>query len=271
MKNSNVMIRFVIVCLLLAMGVVSVRFSAFLFGAELNKIPTPLPHELKLVARDMGTNPKFSALGHDEIMSADMLERLGTNLYLIRAYTRMTTDGKPSDDLVNLNINYYQMGDATPHVPDICWAASGLTMETDELITVHDVPHKDGSISDVPMRLLSFMPAQKPGTGNSAGEQSTGDRLLTVGYTFQVNGEYVGNVAQVKKMFWRRDSKYGYHCKIELTYNPGKPCSRAKARPVIEAYLRAALPGIEECLPDWKKLNAPAGVNKATTAVSAVH
>jgi hypothetical protein len=177
---------------------------------------------------------------------------------LLREYTRLDTGGKPTD-VVALNVNYYPKGTATPHVPDICWVGNGLEKVYDEAITVRDVPHKDGTRSAIPMRLLSFRPPRQPNSllpdlpGQDRADQ---ERLFTVAYTLQVNGRYVGNRAQVAKLFWRTDSRYCYHTKIEITYSPNVPCARNNARPVIEEFLRAALPQIEECLPDWQKLNA---------------
>jgi hypothetical protein len=261
----NTMARFSIACGLLALGAVAVLLSPYLLGAELDKDPAPLSHDLVLLDKELGVNPKFVAEGHDDIMQPDVLDALGTKLYLLRNYQKIGPNNIPTDDVVALNINYYEKGTATPHVPDICWVGSGLSNWKDEQITVHNVPHKDGTVSDIPMHFLSFVPKQTnqatvPGMEDTTVDQ---DRLLSVAYTFQVNGQYVGNRAQVARLFWRRDSRYCYHCKIEITYK--RECARETALPVIEDFLRASLPKIEECLPDWKRLNSPSG---AATAAS---
>jgi hypothetical protein len=265
MKTMSTMARFSIVCGLLGLGAVAVFLSPYLLGAELDKDPAPLSHDLILLNKELGSNPKFVAQGSDDIMQPDILDALGTKLYLLRNYAKVGANNKPSDDLVALNINYYEKGTATPHVPDICWVGSGLTNWKDEQIVVHNVPHKDGTITDIPMHFLSFVPKESsratvPGLEDN-GDQ---DHLLSVAYTFQVNGQYVGNKAQVARLFWRRDSRYCYHCKIEITYK--RVCSREKAQPVIEDFLRASLPKIEECLPDWNKLNSS---SEATAVVPA--
>jgi len=262
---SGMKVKLGIVILLLVGGAVALQFSALLLGSEVDKAPAPLAHDLLLLGKQLGDQPRFMALGHDRAMEPDVLAGLGTNLYLLRDYTKLAADKTSTNDVVSLNINYYERGTATPHVPDICWAGNGLTKVYDTEILVPNVPHKDGTRSTVPMRLLSFAPRKAEGMIPGLEEKADQSRLLTVGYTFQVNGQYVGNRAQVVKLFWRRDSRFGYHCKIEITYRAYVPPEQA--RPVIEDFLRASLPQIEECLPDWQKLNAPTG---GTTAAGVV-
>jgi hypothetical protein len=50
--------------------------------------------------------------------------------------------------------------------------------------------------------------------------------------------------------------RYAYYSKIELMMQMNKPDESAK---VMNDFLASALPQVERCLPDWKKITASQG------------
>jgi hypothetical protein len=75
-----------------------------------------------------------------------------------------------------------------------------------------------------------------------------------VAYFFQVNGAYECDpIRGVRIRLQDLRERHGYYAKIELM-NQVKDESAAKA--AMTDFLSAALPDIERCLPDWKKVKA---------------
>ena len=239
--------------LILLGGVTALLAVQRSFHVVLQKQPTPLQKPLYTLPTRL---PPFLVRPGwvDQKLPPEEVQALGTRDYLLRKYwySRAAPDAPAA--ILAVNINYYPTSFATPHVPNVCWAGLGRKRIYDSLITVPRVPHANGSISAIPMRFLSFAVA----TGGSAilpllHNSSHGGRFINTAYTFQVDGRYVADPQQVSALFWRKRSRFGYDAKIEVDILG--PSRRAVARRRITAFLRAALPAIEKCLPDWRKLN----------------
>jgi hypothetical protein len=260
-NNKNLILAGITAAAILGAGLVSLEWAQAQMGMVLQKTPTPLQAPLPSLPRTLGVFkvPPGSA---DERLSAETLAVLGTHDYLIRKYedTAMPPDSPAS--LVQINLNFYPTDFATPHVPNVCWVGAGLQRVKDNLITIKNVPHADGKVTDLPMRFLAFAKPNGAGSGMPLmfSHQSGGEYINTA-YTFQVDGKYAPNTQQVSAMFWHARSKYGYDCKIEVDVLG--PSTRAEARKTISAFIRAALPAIERILPNWKKLNAPSAQGAA--------
>ena len=260
-NNKNLILAGITAASILGAGLVSLEWAQAQMGMVLQKTPTPLQAPLPSLPRTLGVFkvPPGSA---DERLSAETLAVLGTHDYLIRKYedTAMPPDSPAS--LVQINLNFYPTDFATPHVPNVCWVGAGLQRVKDNLITIKNVPHADGKVTDLPMRFLAFAKPNGAGSGMPLmfSHQSGGEYINTA-YTFQVDGKYAPNTQQVSAMFWHARSKYGYDCKIEVDVLG--PSTRAEARKTISAFIRAALPAIERILPNWKKLNAPSAQGAA--------
>jgi hypothetical protein len=239
--------------LIMAFGTVALYATSYLMGWVLQKTPTPLPNPQGLAAltKRIGF---YRAIGNDRYLEPHMVQALGAKSYLLRDYG---DDTKRSDDpgsILAMNLNYYDTGSASPHVPDICWVGSGRVKIRDEQMIVKGVPHLKGEPTDLPMRLLSFAPqAGDPGYAATSAGVDDPNVFLNVAYVFQVDGKYVARREEVLKEFWHLDSPYGYHTKIELTVM--QVCRPEQAQKAIEDFMRAGLPEIEKCLPDWNELN----------------
>lgn len=236
-------------------GLISLAWAQWKMKIVLQKTPTPLQAPLPSLPRTLGVF-KVPAGYADERLSAETMAVLGTHDYLIRQYEDTAMPPGSPGSLVQINLNYYPTDFATPHVPNVCWVGSGLKRVKDRLINIKDVPHADGKVSSLPMRFLAFAKPNGAGSGMPLlFNHQTGGQYINTAYTFQVDGRYAPNTQQVSALFWQAKSKYGYDCKIEVDVL--RPSTRAQARKVITAFIRAALPAIERILPNWKKLNAP--------------
>jgi hypothetical protein len=230
------------------------------FHLVLLKTRTPLQKPLNDLPRTLGAFHMRSAWANEKL-SPEVVQVLGTHHYLIRRYWYRPMSRSTPGAVVRLNINYYPTNFASPHVPNVCWEGAGLVLQKDSYLTLHNVPHADGKKSNLTLRFLSFALPQTDITGLPVATSGNSGLYLNTAYVFQVDGKYVPNPAQVSELFWQKHSKYGYDAKIEVDVLGAT--SPKFARKQIARFFRAALPAIEECLPNWKKLNArPASVRK---------
>jgi len=217
------------------------------------KTPAKLSKPLGQLPLGLGA---FTRLGNvDRKLPPDQEAVLGTEFYLLRDYVESRDGGGTTG--VSLNLNYYPVGTATPHVPRFCWAGAGMIEQGSKIFTVKDVRHKDGSTSDLRMQLLWFSGSKATTSALPMPEGATdGERFQNVAYMFQVNDGYVATAEEVTRHFWKPFAKYAYHTKIEVTVN--RLCTPEEAQPVVERFIQASLAAIEECLPDAKKLASEA-------------
>lgn len=238
-------------------GLVALTIASNAFNVVLRKRHTPLQAPLRSLPKKLGNwvMPKGAV---DQRLSAEIVQVLGTHHYLLRPYANIKMPSGSPGSRVDVNLNYYPTDFATPHVPNVCWAGVGMKRIHDSLITIHHVPHANGTYSNLEMRFLSFYAPKMSQAGIPLSMDQHRGRYVNVAYVFQVDGRYVPNPEQVSELFWRTTSKYGYDAKIEVTAEgPGGLTTRPQARRAIASFIRAALPAIERLLPNWKKLNAP--------------
>jgi len=255
------LLRGVVALTVLGAGIAVVRGLERALNAVFDKPPAPLSKPLPAVSRTLGT--RYVADGPDEVLDAETVETLGTEDYLVRRYRDQTVASKVPGELINLNVNYYATGTSTPHVPEICWAGSGMeeAAVSRRLFTVAGLKRKDGQwkFSDITMKMISFIPSSGP-TVSESGEPI----YCNVAYVFQVNGVYVAGTQEVTSLFWKASYRYAYHSKIEITPMTMAPdgkavilvCTQEDAEHIIQDFIRAALPAVEECLPDPAILTA---------------
>jgi hypothetical protein len=262
-------VRALAVLVVVGAGIAAVRGLESMLGAVFDKPPAPLTRPLPGMRTDLGA--RYRADGVDKSLDAEMIETLGTPDYLVRRYRDTTLEASAPGALLNLNVNYYATGTSTPHVPEICWAGSGMEEASASRISfpITGLKRKDGrgKLSDVTMRMISFVPPSGR-TVNAKGEAI----YCNVAYVFQVNGMYVTTKEEVTSLFWKASYRYAYHSKIEVTPLASGggdnvlECTQAEAQRMIGDFMRAALPEVESCLPDPAILTE---ADKGTEAVKA--
>jgi hypothetical protein len=269
--TRKAMVRAGLIAGILIAGYVGMSVLERSLHLTFEKPPMPLTKPLAEMKKALGGG-RYVADGPDEVMSEDVVDVLGTKDYLLRTYTDTTKGPNEIGAGLKLNLNYYATGVGSPHVPEICWAGTGMkeAPSSKKIFTVPGVHRLDGTPIDLKMRMISFLPQQ----GNSLVQQDQDTtHLLNVAYVFEVNGDYVSTPQEVTSVFWKPANKHAYHTKIELTVGSanGQPqyCTQEEAQKVISDFIRVALPAVEECLPAHDvaegvgpKAEAPIGSNE---------
>ena len=244
-------------------GVLVINGAERAFHLTFDKPPMPLAKAFPLLSKELGSPVRYVARGllvpeeSDSTMPEDQLEVLETRQYLLRRYVDLRKPVGDPTAALHVNLNYYPKGNSIVHVPEICWAGNGMIEApgTRHVFEVPDVRRKDGTVMTLGMRMVSFQPPE-----------AMADKTVfrNVAYVFQVNGDYVATPMEVTSRFWRASSKYAYVTKIEVTVGDGgQYCSQEQAQTAISDFMRAALPEIEECLPDPHAADPDKGVSSA--------
>ncbi len=250
--------RAITASVIMACGLMLVRGLEASLKLTFDKPPRALTKPLPLLTRSIGAPTRYVAEGLDGTLDPGIVETLGTKEYLLRRYVDQTKKPNEVGHDLNLNLNYYGTGDSTVHVPEVCWAGAGMAQspQSKDEFVVEGVHRRDGTVENVRMRMISFIPNHTDAAGLGMG-MDTGDKLLNVAYLFEVNGKCVAKPQEVISEFWSASSKYAYHTKIEVTV-PAY-CSPAEAQVVISDFIRESLADIEACLPEREESGAGTG------------
>ncbi|MGN6367202.1 MAG: exosortase-associated EpsI family protein [Phycisphaerae bacterium] len=248
--SRRTFVRALCVAGLIAAGTVAMHTLEASLHLTFDKPPMPLRKPLSQMKKQLGEGPRYVANRPDDALEEDILQVLGTRDYLLREYTDTTKKSDQPGATLDLNVNYYPTGSATPHVPEICWAGSGLEEAKDlrKTFIVPGVKRADGRVQDIGMHLISFE------VGSTGFLDNTGaKKYRNVAYLFEVNGDCVVTPKEVISEFWKASNKHAYHSKIEVTIQ--EPCTQEEAEKAIGDFIKVALPAVEECLPakDSKK------------------
>lgn len=269
-------LTFAIVVVLLLGGFLGFASAQRYMKAFLVKKPVSLRQSFRDLPREIG---KWKRVGSDQILSAEIIESLGTDLYLTRDYA---VDGDVNNGLLKLHISYYTgMVDAVPHIPEVCLVGNGLTKspgftalaipldtsswwndpESDKVIANHGnaadtEPYKmtrthsgefvrmpRGSYDELKMNISQYW------------DQANPDYRIAAGYFFIANGGTTPFSSKVRLMAFRLTDEYAYYCKVQLTYIiPGASVTPENLAEVAGDLLSNLLPDIMLCLPDWYEI-----------------
>lgn len=180
----------------------------------------------------------------DRIIPAAQIAEFQDKSYNERRAMLAQIQQERPEAVVNLGITYYTgLVDTVAHIPDRCYIADGYE-PTSYLIPTWPIAAGIAGRKndpDVQVRFINF-------------EDQVGRTHMkrSVSYFFNVNGHFESDPLGVRRSLENLWQKYGYYMKIEtMTLIQNKDKSAA----VMQDFLTAILPHVEQCLPDWEKLN----------------
>jgi BarA-like signal transduction histidine kinase len=259
---------FVVAVVLLAVAAVSLNAATQLMQLYFKKLPVELARPLDSLPQQLG---HWVQVSKDKPLDKETQEVLATDKYIFRDYVNQDVvgadevakfNGKSRPDreamvakiqaahpeaVLNASVTYFTgMVDTVAHIPDRCYVADGFQPSEYEVVKWPVRPAPDGQPKrDLEVRFINF-------------EDQTGVSRITrsVGYFFQVNGEYESDpLVGVRARLQSLTEKHAYYAKVEVMTLLR---DREQSAAMMKDFLSAALPEIEKCLPDWNRVKAQA-------------
>jgi len=268
------------ITLLVMMLASAVAISAYIRvkDVHLQKIPI-YPENNRQVSNLPSLTPSWRQVGSDDIMSAELVETLGTENYLSRRYLR-TRDADPKRPIViDLHVAYYTgMIDTVPHVPERCFVGGGLQqsessrvidlpMDTSSWRVDPSVPREfaglsgeiftvrlsnDPDMSDAPgrrVRLPRGISPEQPFQFRASEFINPGRGNVYAGYYFIANGGTKANANDVRQLAFNLEDDYAYYLKVQVSsssFGSFEEFSEYSGELVGEL-----IGEIMRCVPDW--------------------
>lgn len=272
-------VHFIVAVVVLAVSAVGLNAAVQMLQIHFKKVPIPLAYRLDDPKHGLTQRiGPWQMVSLDAPLDADLEANLGTKSYVFRDYvdTRLISDvelarfkdkspnerkallyqiqtQKP-EAVMNIAVTYYTgMIDTVTHVPDICYVADGY-QPVNPMNDMWDIksPLLDGG--RLPVRFIDF-------------EDQTGARQFkrNVAYFFQTQGRYECVPYNVRLELQKLSQRENYYAKVELMTLVK---DREQSIKLMKAFLNEALPEVERCLPDYRKLKASQQTSStATTSV----
>lgn len=267
--ERSAIVGYVAAIAVLILGAVGFRLLVAQLNIHLMKERVELRRPLDTVPTKLG---RWERVGEDSVFADTMIEELGTRSYLDRGYA---IEGDPSKGYVHVHIAYYTGTiDAVPHIPERCWAVSGLELTRNSEGVPIDIDRSrwkpyEGSVAveepyfvaelrdpitadiewvtmplgEIAATTIEFQDPKKPE-----------DRQVG-GYFFLANGRAVASSYGVRQAAFNLRDKYAYYCKIQLTKRGRVDKPNGSLLEPFKAdaaeILNELIPHVMRCLPDW--------------------
>jgi hypothetical protein len=256
---------FVIAVVILAVSAVGMNAAIAYLGWVLKKEPVKLTRELTEVPVKVGTWVQVST---DEPLDPDLQQELATDKYIFRDYVDSSKvsaaelarfEGKTAkqrkdlaailqraqpDAVVNLAVTYYTgKVDTVAHIPERCYVADGYVPQSQDTVMWDMGPNrlghsvKSGADQKLGARYLNFVD-----------QTATGRLTRRVAYFFFANGKYESDSLKVRQTLQDLQHKHAFYSKVELM---SVIQDDATAQRVMAGFLKAVMPEVEKCYPDW--------------------
>ena len=260
----------------------AIGFRGIISGLEYHMMKKPV--QLRLALSGISTKlGDWEQIGEDATFSAAEIESLGTDRILTRAYKRK---GAKNDERIELHIAYYTGKiDSVPHVPERCWATSGLQqtispehiaigvgetwkMSKDKMhaSTGEPYPFIERSHPITGKKEIVHMPVGDflVRTTEFQHEKKPTERIVG-GDFFIANGRITPSAFGVRGLAFNRTDEFAYYCKVQLNYMGTANEDREVLMdfiPIAGEFLDELLPELMTRLPDWPSVGGLANSNE---------
>jgi hypothetical protein len=259
---------FLFAFLVLAAGAAGFNATLRALKIHLEKEPIYAPgnRQLHSIPPELGD---WERVGDDMVLSAEVLEELGTRNYVDRTYVRFDERDRPLSALQFHAAYYTGMIDAVPHVPERCFVGGGLEVaggpylvdmpidtsrflrnyleDGDDFVRVpasvqpsgRDTVRVPRNLDQLKLRVTRFSSARAP------------DQPIFAGYFFLANGKFITHAEQVRFEAFSLKTDYAYYMKIQFTSQPGDYQTAEALAQDVGDLMSELLPSLLLCLPDW--------------------
>lgn len=259
-------VMFTTLMVILVSSAFGFRIAQRSMDAVLHKEAVPLRQPFYQIPTSAAGWKRFEK---DDVLSSEILEELGTDLYLTRRYAPL---GDPTSGYVTLHLTYYTgIIDAVPHIPERCFVGGGL--EKSANFSLIDVPldrsawrqDETSSTDDSMIALTQFgetvrMPRLPDGTlrinASEYWQPENPDHRIAAGYFFIANGAVTPLASGVRALAFKLTDEHAYYCKVQFTLVERAGTTKERLALVAGEMLTDLLPEIMLCLPDWSEVES---------------
>jgi len=271
--DGRARVALILVCLTLVLGGVGLALAVQSLNVYLKKKPVDLRDHFDNIALTLG---RWETVAEGAKLSEEMVEELGTDLYLDRQYA---LDGDSRKAMVNLHLAYYTgMIDAVPHVPDRCLPGAGYYQVTQPVNIPMSLtrkgwapdPERTSRVTGEPYEIVTYRDSI---TGRAVtvrmpigafelrtvqfSHKNHPRELLFGGYFFIANGRVTSTPEGVKRFAFIASEEYAYYCKVQiLMAGPKSKMDEGRFVELAADFIEALLPELMRCLPDWADVEA---------------
>ena len=248
---------------ILAVTAVVVNVATSALQLHFKKLPVPLVHDLSTVPARLGPWVQVSI---DEPLDRETQDLLGTDLYFFRDYvdSRLVDqaqlaafEGKSGNErhamaaalqrnrpeaVINCAVTYYTgMVDTVAHIPERCYVANGYVPHDPAILSWNLGPTFDGNDGSHDLQVESI----------AFDDRANADGVTRVAYCFFADGRWECDSLKVREDLQNLRTTHSFYSKVELrTTIPDAAVSNG----VMTDFLRAALPSVRKCYPDWNSV-----------------
>jgi exosortase len=241
---------------------------------HLDKLPIYAPGNRSVATLPVETE-SWVQVGTDKIMSAEVLEELGTSNYLSRTYRQKNPPEGSEPQVLELHAAYYtDQIDTVPHVPERCFVGAGMTptggsveilLETDQGKWSKDEAASTESAtiytdrtstrwSDGRGKRVRLPQGIENARLRTSEYHNPGGRSLYAGYFFIANGGVASSAEQVRMLAFNLENDYAFYLKVQFT--TATAASREEFVGASSDLLSEVLADIMLCAPDWVEVQA---------------
>lgn len=239
------------------------------YKIHLNKLPI-YPPGGRVVATLPRETDSWVQLGTDRIVSAEVLEELGTSNYLTRVYMEKDPPEGQEPRIIELHTAYYtDQIDTVPHVPERCFTGAGIVQtssipdlaldldqtrwQLDEAASTEGNPIYTARTSTRWSDTRGKRVRLPSGIENLALRASTyhnpgGDELYA-GYFFVANGGVASSAEQVRFLAFNLTNDYAFYLKVQFTTSAVD--SKEEFAAISSDLLGELIADLMLCVPDW--------------------
>ena len=244
------------------------------YEIHLDKRPIYAPNN-RVVATIPVETDSWVQLGTDKIMSAEVLEELGTSNYVSRTYRQKNPADGEMPHVIELHAAYYtDQIDTVPHVPERCFVGAGMTPTGGSieipLTTEQDRWSVDEAASTENYTIYTARTSTRWSDGRgkrvrlpqgienarlrTSEYHNEGGMPLYAGYFFIANGGVASSAEQVRLLAFNLENDYAFYLKVQFTTATAK--NREEFVAVSSDLLSEVLADIMLCAPDWVEVQA---------------
>jgi hypothetical protein len=272
----------------------SIGIGVYIKYADLHMQKIPIyPKNNRQVSAIPTETDNWVRIGSDRISSSEIVETLGTEIYLSREYILKESQNERKKVVVELHAAYYTgMIDTVPHVPERCFVGGGLqqsessrnvplNIDTSSWIVDESVPEELAGVAgelytvrlsnnrdwtDAPgqrVRLPRDVTPENP-IEMRCSEFLLGEgQRIYAGYFFIANGGTRANANEVRTLAFNLSDDYAYYLKVQVN------CVTADSMDEFVEYASSivgdVLGELMRCTPDWIEVqqgNYPSAENE---------